>query len=66
MQVTINGQKKIFTESFSLEQLFEDDSLDAQWAAIAVNGTFVAKYLYASTYLVEGDQVEILQPAQGG
>lgn len=34
--------------------------------AAAVNGGFVPKTFYADTILIDGDEIEILSPMQGG
>jgi thiamine biosynthesis protein ThiS len=43
-----------------------NEQLHEQEFAIAINQTFIPKNIYHSTYLYEGDQVELLIAMQGG
>lgn len=66
MLITINGKTKEATGPCSLKEYIESEQIDIEWCAIAVNGAFVPKQHHSSTYLSNGDEIEILQPAQGG
>jgi sulfur carrier protein len=69
MQIHLNG-KTLQLESSCCLADFLQNHVDANYSsgqlAIAINLRVVTRNKYTSTWLQEGDKVEILLPAQGG
>lgn len=66
MQIIINGKSHPLSNGQSLQSLLEGHESYSHWCAVAVNGHFIPKQRYETTYLKAGDTIEVLQPAQGG
>lgn len=65
MIIFVNGEK--ITDNFStLHDVCKQFSDDPESIATAINGEFVAKPLRISTYLSDGDHIEIIAPLEGG
>ena len=66
MNLIVNGKEVILNQATSLEEVLSELGYRGSAFAVAVNMTVVAQALYKITELVEGDQIEILTPMQGG
>lgn len=66
MRLKINGREQYLSNIYSLKEYVDNEDVDLEWAAVALNGIFVPKSQYEVTMLSDGDEIEILQPAQGG
>ena len=64
--VFLNGEDRSVDSQSNLLDAIEQWDLGRQTFAIAVNKQFVPKSAYQETQLLEGDQVELLIPMQGG
>jgi thiamine biosynthesis protein ThiS len=64
MNVFVCQEKKILPDSISLKEVLHD--IKALHCAVLVNSQFVPHSLHSSTYLKEGDQIELITPMQGG
>ncbi|MXP67992.1 sulfur carrier protein ThiS [Pantoea sp. Aalb] len=65
MKVYFNGQI-ITTQTNNLKELLNQQKIDLNAIATAVNGTFIPKNKYDKQILEEGYQIEVLSPMQGG
>ena len=65
MRLTINGEDKSFDAS-DLAVLVTRLGLDIRKVAVERNLEIVPRSLYATTSLVEGDRIEIVQFVGGG
>jgi sulfur carrier protein len=65
LQILINGEP-VATEARNLDELCVGLGFAEQKIATALNGSFVATALRASTTLSPSDEVEIVSPRQGG
>ena len=69
MKIYINGESIIVERQSTIMQALAHYLSEAQLAmsfAIACNGDFIEKALYAHTLLNEGDSIDVLFPIQGG
>jgi len=66
MQIFINGEAKQCRAGINIAALMQQYALDARKVAIERNLFIVARSLYASTLLEEGDRLEIVQFIGGG
>lgn len=66
MRVIINGQDKRFEAPLNLYDVLEQEGYVEMLIAVARNGEFVAKTDYKITDLIDGDEIEIVAPQQGG
>ncbi|ODN41803.1 sulfur carrier protein ThiS [Piscirickettsia litoralis] len=61
-----NGQIETIKENTVLKQALEQWDYQGASFAVAINCIFVPRCDFESTYLKEGDDVEIVTPMQGG
>lgn len=66
MQILLNGEKKEFFESLSLQTLVENLQLNPQRVAIELNRLIIKRKDWPSIILQEGDQLEIVHFVGGG
>ncbi|MFQ5651753.1 MAG: sulfur carrier protein ThiS [bacterium] len=67
MRVKVNGTSYEFDKKLNLEQILKElDLPDEQGIAVAVNFTVVSRPNFASTYLNDGDSLEIIHATAGG
>lgn len=66
MKLTINGQEHTFEAPLKLYDVLEQQGYVEMMIAVARNGTFVPKGTYSETDLIDGDEIEIVAPMQGG
>ena len=64
MNISINGEKNKAVSSL-LADIVMHKKFKSPFA-VAVNKIFVPKHLYQTTYLQEGDAVDVVSPIQGG
>jgi thiamine biosynthesis protein ThiS len=62
----VNGRPAELTESVMLAEYLAKLKIDTDYVAIALNGTVVKRDAIKSTYLKDGDRVEIVHPVGGG
>jgi thiamine biosynthesis protein ThiS len=62
----VNGEKKEFSETLSLEQLVTELDLHAKRVAIEVNGEVVRRSDWNATLVKDGDRLEIVHFVGGG
>ncbi len=65
IQIIFNGEPKQIEPQTLSNFLLQLDTEHSS-CAIAINESFIPKSDYESTQLIEGDQLEILVPMQGG
>lgn len=65
IELKVNGKDARF-EVEDLKQLLNVLEKNEQNFAVAINEIFIAKADYFKTLLNNGDQIEIVQPMQGG
>ena len=66
MIVIINGQEKTFTAPLNLYDCLAQEGVVEMLVAVAHNRNFVPRGDYLTTFLKDGDELEILAPMQGG
>ncbi|MSP86408.1 MAG: sulfur carrier protein ThiS [Methylotenera sp.] len=67
MQLMINGKPRSFEgPTFSVANLVASLNLEGKRLAIECNGEIVPRSQFASTQLLEGDQLEIVGAVGGG
>ncbi len=66
LTLSLNGQSVSITAAATLADLLEQQEYQAQKIAIAVNGEFVPRSLYAETLVSDGDQIDVIQAVGGG
>ena len=66
MQVIINGEVREVEVGSSLTRLLQSRSLRPQMVVVERNGEIVARGRYDSTFIAEGDVLEIVQMMAGG
>ena len=66
MQVIINGEARELEAGTSLTGFLHSRNLRPQMVVVERNGDIVARGLYDSTFLADGDVLEIVQMMAGG
>lgn len=66
MKIVVNGESREIAESNSLENLLSELALPEQRIAIELNRTVVRKKDWATTFINEGDRIEIVHFVGGG
>ena len=66
MQLTINGEKKDFSDGLSLAALVEQMAMKAERVAIELNLDIVPRSRWLETMLKDGDRLEIVHFVGGG
>lgn len=66
MKIIINGEEKSLDGTISVEELVNALRVDRRKVAIEVNLRIISKSEYASTFINEGDRVEIVHFIAGG
>jgi len=66
MKIMLNGEPKELESSLSLQQLLDHLQILSGRVACEVNLKIIKRAFYASTFLKEGDTVEIIQAIGGG
>ena len=66
MFITINGERKEFSEGSNVAQLLESIGIDPRKIAVERNLQLVKRTEYAETALSDGDEIEIVNFVGGG
>ena len=66
MTITLNGERRDIDAPLTVAQLLEQLGIDSRRVAIEHNLVVLRRALYDSTYLAEGDEVEIVNFVGGG
>lgn len=66
MKVKVNAESKTFTDGLTVAELLKALGHEPNTVAVAVNLAFVPRSAHATTALRDGDEVEIVEPRQGG
>ena len=66
MNIRVNGEPTALDREVTIAELLEQIHRTGQSIAIAVNMDFVPRSAYATTRVKEGDDIEIVEPRQGG
>lgn len=66
MKIVVNGESREIADSNSLENLLSELALPEQRIAIELNRTVVRKKDWATTFVNEGDRIEIVHFVGGG
>jgi thiamine biosynthesis protein ThiS len=66
MVATINGKSVTLDASFSLEQVLASHHIDSRMAVVEVNLAMIDRSSLASTFVKDGDTIEILRFVGGG
>ena len=66
MQLTINGEKFVFSDGNTVRQLLEQLQLTGRPVAVERNGQIVSYSTFDRTELTEGDVLEVVTLVGGG
>lgn len=66
MQLVINGEQKEIAGIKTVEDLLLKLGYETDSVAIARNSSFLSRSKYSESELLEGEELEILLPMQGG
>jgi sulfur carrier protein len=66
LQITVNGKEQIVEDADTIEKLLSQLQFEPLSVAVALDGNFVPRGKYATTYLEEDMDIEVLMPMQGG
>ena len=66
MKIMINGRTAEIPDGLSVEGLLAHLNVKREYTAVALNREVAPKSAYASTWLKEGDRIEIVRPMGGG
>ena len=66
LTVRINGEETAVADGATVADLVAGMGLEPRGIAVAVGGEVVTRRAWGERRLVDGDQVEVLQVAQGG
>ena len=66
MKININGQKKQFGITCTLESLLDDLGYTNKKIAVEINGEIVPKSQIGKKLVVDGDRIEIIKAVGGG
>lgn len=66
MQITINGEKKIFQNELNLTELLENLALPDERIAVELNKKVVRKKDWANIKVKDADKIEIVHFVGGG
>ncbi|WP_049722869.1 sulfur carrier protein ThiS [Gilvimarinus polysaccharolyticus] len=64
MKILLNGEAQELAHS-ELHEIIKQHEFKPPFA-VAINNTFVPKHLYVTTYLQDGDTLDVVSPIQGG
>jgi len=64
--IQLNGEPVSFTGKTNLDLAVLFTQVTTDSIAVELNGEIIDKSLYSSTFLKEGDVLEIIQPLGGG
>lgn len=64
--IRLNEMTCTFEKGHSLEEILIREGYTNPCVAVAVNKQFIPRAQHVSTFLKEGDSVEIVTPMQGG
>jgi sulfur carrier protein len=66
MKITVNGDEQVLDPGTTVAALVASLGLEPRGIAVAVDGEVVTRRTWGERALVAGEQVEVLQVAQGG
>jgi sulfur carrier protein len=66
VQILVNGREQETSAAQTVEELLKDLGYQQNSVAVALDGEFLPRRLYAATKLEEKMDIEILLPMQGG
>ncbi|GGG05701.1 MULTISPECIES: sulfur carrier protein ThiS [Cysteiniphilum] len=66
IEIVLNGEKKQLKSQQSLQALLTDIGFASSYAAVAVNKSIIDHSAYDTTQIIQGDEIDILTPMQGG
>ena len=66
IEVSINGNRMLMPPATTIETVLKSSGYQIEYAAVALNDSFVPRDEYATQRLHPGDRVEVLMPFAGG
>jgi sulfur carrier protein len=66
VKVQINGEEREIAEGLSVARLLEELGIRAGRVVVELNRDVISREVYPSTYLKEGDSIEIVHFVGGG
>ncbi len=64
--VRLNDQPKILKEASPLAEALKEWGYQNNYVAIAINRNFIPHTQYTTTFLNDGDAIDVVAPMQGG
>lgn len=64
--VYLNAEPKDIHQTISLTEALKQWGYSHNYFAIAINRTFIPNTHYSTTFLQEGDTIDVVAPMQGG
>lgn len=64
--ILLNDEPKILNRTSSLAEVLQEIGYETKYVAIAVNRNFIPNSQYQTTFLKEGDAIDVVAPMQGG
>ena len=66
MEIYVNGQAENFQSDQTIQKWLEYRDLSNKRIAIEVNGMIIPKSLFATTYIKQNDEIEVIRAVGGG
>lgn len=66
INIKLNENTISVAKNISLKEILMQTQHSDTGYAVAINKTFVPRSQHATTFLAEGDQIDIVSPMQGG
>jgi sulfur carrier protein len=66
MKIYLNQTPIFLNHSISLKDMLDQHRLTGNYFAVAVNKTFVSRMQYENYFLKDNDEIDVVQPMQGG
>lgn len=66
MNIKFNSEELIWNELDSLADLLEKKSYIGNYFSVMRNKKFIPRRSYATTFLKNGDEIDVILPMQGG
>jgi sulfur carrier protein len=64
--IQFNGKEAVFSPNAKIAEAILFSGVTSKSIAVELNGEIIEKSLYSSTFLKNGDVLEIVQPLGGG
>ena len=66
MEIIVNGNPHHLLDGMTIADFIATYEMDTRFVAVARNGSVVGRQAFSTTYICEGDRLEIVRPVGGG